>query len=90
MFKPKDHKEKVLHRLKIAQGHLRRVQEMVEKGYYCIDVLHQSHAVQKALEETDNVIMENHLKTCAAEAIRKGNQEEAIKEVMEVFKRTGK
>jgi DNA-binding FrmR family transcriptional regulator len=61
---------------------------MVEKDEYCINVLHQSQAVQKALKGTDNVILENHLKTCASDAIRNGKQEEAIGEVMEVFKRT--
>ena len=34
----------VLHRLKIARGHLDRVISMVEKGEYCIDVIH--HVLQ--------------------------------------------
>lgn len=87
-YRPKDTQERILHRLKIARGHLEKVIKMVNKDEYCIDVLHQSQAVQKALKETDNVILENHLKTCATDAIRKGKQEEAIEEVMEVFKRT--
>ena len=60
---------------------------MVEGDEYCIDVLHQSQAVQKALKETDNVILENHLKTCAFEAIGKGKKDEAISEIMQVFNR---
>ena len=60
---------------------------MVEEDDYCIDVLHQTHAVQKALKETDNLILDNHLKTCAADAIRKGKKDEAIAEIMNVFKR---
>ncbi len=87
MYKPKDTQERILHRLKIAKGHLAKVLRMVEEGEYCIDVLHQSQAVQKALQETDNLILENHLKTCAAEAIRQGKGEKAIKEVMSVFKK---
>lgn len=86
-YKPKDTKERVLHRLKIAQGHLKKVLEMIEDDEYCIDVLHQSQAVQKAIKETDNLILENHLKTCASDAIRKGKSLEAIAEVMEVFKK---
>lgn len=87
MFKPKDVTERILHRLKISKGHLKKVIEMVEEGDYCIDVLHQSQAVQAALKEADNLILENHLKTCAADAIRKGKSKEAIDEVMNVFKR---
>ncbi len=87
MFKPKNEKERQLHRLKIARGHLNRVISMLEDDEYCIDVLHQSQAVQKALREVDNLILENHLKTCAADSIKKGKTEKAISEVMEVFRR---
>ncbi|MBI2613394.1 MAG: metal-sensitive transcriptional regulator [Candidatus Levybacteria bacterium] len=84
-YRPKDTQERILHRLKIAHGHLKKVIQMVEEDVYCIDVLHQSQAVQKALRETDNVMLENHLKTCASDAIGKGKKKEAIGEIMQVF-----
>ena len=87
MYRPKDTQERILHRLKIARGHLDKVIKMVENDEYCINVLHQSQAVQAALKETDSVIMENHLRTCVSDSMKSGNQEEAIKEVMEVFKK---
>ena len=77
MYKPKTQKERILHRYKISLGHLKKVIEMVESGAYCIDVIHQSKAVQKALRDTDQVILENHLNTCAAKAIREGKQKKA-------------
>ena len=86
-YRPKDTQERILHRLKIAQGHLKKVIKMVEDDTYCIDVLHQSQAIQKALRETDHLMLENHLKTCAADAIGKGRKDEAIEEVMQVFKK---
>lgn len=86
-YRPKDTQERILHRLKIAHGHLNKVIKMVESDDYCIDVLHQSQAVQKALKETDNLMLENHLKSCVTDAINSGNQDEAIKEVLEVFKK---
>lgn len=61
---------------------------MFEKDEYCIDILHQSQAVQKALKDADTLILENHLKTCASDAIKKGNSVEAIKEIIEVFKKS--
>ena len=76
-----------LHRLKIARGHLDKVIDMVAKGSYCIDIVHQSIAVQSALKKVDELILENHLKTCVADSIKKGESEEAIKEVMEVLKK---
>lgn len=86
-YRPQDTQERIFHRLKIAQGHLKKVIKMVESDEYCIDVLHQSQAVQKALRETDNLMLENHLKTCASDAIGKGRKDEAIAEVMQVFKK---
>lgn len=88
MFRPKDKQEQILHRLKIAKGHLEKVIKMVEEDTYCIDILHQSQAIQAALKETDAVMLDNHLRTCVADSIKSGNQEEAIKEVMEVFKKS--
>lgn len=88
MFKPKDTKTRILHRLKISKGHLQKVLRMVEDGSYCIDVLNQSQAVQKALKEIDALILENHLKTCAADAIKKGRQKEAIAEIMNVLRKS--
>lgn len=87
MYRPKDTQERIVHRLKIARGHLDKVISMVENNAYCIDTLHQSQAIQSALKEADGVLLENHLRTCVSDSIKSGNQEEAIKEVMEVFKK---
>ncbi len=86
-YRPKDTQERILHRLKIARGHLNKVIQMVEEDSYCIDVLHQMQAVESGLKETGNVLLENHLNTCVSDAITKGKKNEAIAEVMEVFKR---
>lgn len=87
-YQPKDTKERILHRLKIAQGHLKKVVEMVEEDEYCIDVIHQTQAIQNALKEVDNVILENHLKGCVADSIRSGKQDEAVAEVMNIFRKS--
>ena len=88
MYKPKNTKERILHRLKISQGHLKKVIKMVEDGEYCVDVIHQSKALQKALKETDNVILADHLNTCATKAIRAGKEKKAIAEIMGIVSKT--
>lgn len=88
MYKPKTEKERILHRYKISLGHLKKVIEMLESGEYCIDIIHQSKAVQKALRDTDQIILENHLKTCAAKAIREGKEKKAIAEIMGIIKKS--
>ena len=82
------HKKNLLHRLKIAYGHLEKVIDMVEKDKYCLDIIQQSQAVQAALGKVDELILENHLKTCVREAMVKDKDlDEKVKEVIEVFKR---
>ena len=78
---------KILHRLKIARGHLDKVISMVEGNEYCIDVIHQSIAVQSALRQIDHVILKNHMETCVADSIKKGKSEEVIEEVMRVMEK---
>lgn len=80
-------KSNILHRLKIAKGHLDKVIRMVEGDEYCIDIVHQLLAVQSALKKTDEIVLENHLKACVADSIRKGNADRAIKEVMELLRK---
>ena len=78
----------ILHRLKIARGHLDRVIAMVEKKEYCIDVIHQSQAVQAALKNIDQVILKNHMETCVADAIKQGKSKEVIEEVIRVVSKS--
>lgn len=83
-----NYKTNLLHRLKIVHGHLEKVMAMVEKEEYCLDIIQQSQAVQSALEKADELILENHLKTCVRESMATNkNIDEKVKEVIEVFKR---
>ena len=77
----------IVHRLKIARGHLDKVIQMVEDGHYCIDIVHQSMAVQAALREADQVVLKNHMETCVADSIRKGEANEVIDEVMKIMEK---
>ena len=86
-YRPKDTQERIIHRLKISRGHLDKVIKMVEEDCYCIDVLHQMQAVESGLKETGNLVLENHLKGCVSDAISKGKKDEAIAEIMQVFKK---
>jgi DNA-binding FrmR family transcriptional regulator len=75
----------ILHRYQIALGHLTKVITMVQGGCYCMDCIHQSQAVQSALKSADQILMVNHLQTCVADAVKKGNTKEVIKEVIQIM-----
>lgn len=87
-YRPKNTQERIMHRLKIAKGQLENVMRMVENNTYCIDILHQMQAVEQAIAQTENVMLENHLKGCVAKSIKQGKEKEAIEEVMQIFKKS--
>lgn len=89
-YRPKDTTERIQHRLKIARGHLDKVIQMIDQGEYCIDIIHQSQAVQRALEEADWLTLENHLKSCAADQIKSGKSEQTVTELMQIIRRSSK
>jgi CsoR family transcriptional regulator, copper-sensing transcriptional repressor len=63
-------KEKNLKRLRRIEGQVRGIQKMVEEERYCADVLMQISSVHEALRAVARELMRNHLKHCAASAIR--------------------
>ncbi|EKE13297.1 MAG: hypothetical protein ACD_13C00043G0002 [uncultured bacterium] len=87
MTRVESKKKEIIHRLLIAKGHLEKVISMVEEDAYCIGTVHQSMAVQAALKKVDEIILENHLKTCVADSIKHGETNKAVKEVIEVFEK---
>ncbi len=80
-------KEKILHRLKIVRGHVNKIIDMTEGDEYCVDIIHQSQAVQKALKEADHLLLEHHLNTCVIDHIQKGETAASVEEVMKVVKK---
>lgn len=87
MFHTKTKKENVVHRLKIARGHLDKILAMVEQDAYCIDILTQTKAVQSSLASVDSILLEDHLSHCVVEHIQEGRTQLAVSEIMKVFER---
>ncbi len=70
-----DIKARNVTRLRRIEGQVRGLQKMVEDDRYCADILMQVSSVQEALRAVSRELMRNHLKHCAATAIRKGDRE---------------
>lgn len=82
-----NHKD-VIHRLKIAEGHLRGIQRMVEDDSYCIDIIRQIQAVQSSLNKVSTKILEGHLNSCLVTAVKgddPNERERVLLEITEVF-----
>lgn len=78
-------KAKLVRRLKIIEGQVRGLEEMIEKDTYCIDVITQTSAVKWALSGIEDVLMENHLGTCVVHQMKKGKERTAIGEILKVY-----
>lgn len=72
-----DIKARNLTRLRRIEGQIRGLQRMVEEDRYCADILTQISSVQEAMRAVGRELMRNHLKHCAASAIRSGDEAEA-------------
>lgn len=70
-------KRSVLTRLRRIEGQVRGLQKMVEEERYCADVLTQVSSVQEALRGVGRAMLHNHLRHCAAEAIRSDDPDRA-------------
>ncbi len=80
--------EDVVKRLKNIEGHVHGIEQMVENGTYCIDVIKQINAVQAALNKVSEIILEGHLHSCLITAVRGENPDErerVLAEIADVF-----
>lgn len=76
----------LLKRLKIIEGQVRGLQEMITNDTYCIDIITQTSAVKQALSGVEDALMENHLGTCVIHQIKKGKETVAIDEILKVYR----
>ncbi len=79
-------KQKLIRRLKIIEGQVRGLQEMINKGTYCVDVITQTSAVKQGLSNIEDVLMENHLGTCVVHQMQKGQTNKATEEILKVYR----
>ncbi len=82
-----DIKQRNLTRLRRIEGQVRGLQRMVEEERYCADILTQVASVQEALRAVSKELLRNHLKHCAASAVRAGGGEadKVYDEIVELF-----
>jgi CsoR family transcriptional regulator, copper-sensing transcriptional repressor len=78
----------VIKRLKNVEGHVHGIEQMVENGTYCIDVIRQIQAVQAALDKVSKIILDGHLHSCVITAVRgedPDERERVLAEIADVF-----
>ncbi|HEY4495864.1 MAG TPA: metal-sensing transcriptional repressor [Candidatus Paceibacterota bacterium] len=80
-----ENKNRLIRRLKIVEGQVRGLQEMLKKDAYCIDVITQTSAVKQGLSNVEDILLENHLGSCLIHQIKKGKEKKATAEILKVY-----
>jgi DNA-binding FrmR family transcriptional regulator len=75
-------KQELLRRLRRIEGQVRGISQMVEADRYCIDVLTQISAAERALQGVAVGLLNDHLGHCVIEAASSSDAE-ARKKVSE-------
>ncbi len=86
-------KDSLQARVKTIEGHIRGIARMLEEESYCIDIITQTLAIQRAIDKLNGEILENHLQTCVVKAMQSRNhddRERVIKELLDVFEASAK
>lgn len=81
-------KSALLTRMKRMAGQAKGIQQMIEEDRYCIDVVQQLTSLSAAADTVSLLILENHIKGCVSDAVRRENSEESIKELMTTIRKT--
>ncbi len=78
-------KKDVLPRLKKIEGQIKGIYRMVEKERYCIDIINQVTAAQRALDQVSLRVMRRHIESCVANAIKSDGGGPVVGELMETI-----
>ena len=80
-------KAALVRRLNRIEGQVRGVTKMITEDRYCVDVLNQVSALQSALDAVAVQLLENHTHGCVQSAIKSGEGDAAIDELMTVMRK---
>lgn len=81
----KTDKQKLIKRLKIIEGQVRGLQNMIDKDTYCIDVITQTSAIKQGLSGVEDELLKGHLGHCVVNQIKRGETDKATKEILKVY-----
>lgn len=82
------HTQQITTRLRTIEGHIRGVQRMVESDAYCIDIIKQTQAVERAIDKFNSLVLAEYLTSDVTAAIRSDHlaeRERVVTSLLEVF-----
>ena len=80
------HKKELMRRINRISGQVQGIARMIEEERYCVDLLVQVSAARSALNQVGMQLFEDHTRGCVARAIRAGEEEDTIAELVSVLR----
>ena len=80
-------KDALIKRLSRIQGQVKGISKMIEEDRYCTEILTQVSAIKSALDETALKLLENYIQSCVRGAIKSGEEDGAISELMDISRK---
>ncbi|MEP7003825.1 MAG: metal-sensitive transcriptional regulator [Chloroflexota bacterium] len=72
-------------RLASIEGHIKGIRKMVQEDTYCVDVLKQTFAIERALQKFEAEMLRGHLASCVPTGFKEGRNDAMISELSELF-----
>lgn len=85
-----DEKAKLKNRLRRIAGQVAAVERMLDDDAYCVDILTQIAAASGALSKVGQIVLESHVKSCVADAMKNGSAKDRdakLAELIEIFQK---
>lgn len=82
-------KDRYLQRMKRIEGQARGIAKMIDEEKYCIDILTQVSALNRALQGVASGLLDDHLKHCVLDAAKLSDEaaQEKIQEATDAINR---
>ncbi len=74
-------------RLRKIEGQIKGITKMVDEEKYCVDIINQITAAQRALDQVALSVMKRHIESCVSSAVKEGKGSTKIDELMETINR---
>ena len=78
-------KENSLLRLRKVEGQVKGITKMVNDEKYCVNIINQITAAQRALDQVALGILKRHVESCVSDAVKEGKGSRKIDELMETI-----
>jgi len=81
-------KEDLNRRLNKIRGQVEGINKLIAQDKDCVSIINQCKAVKGAISKVQELVLESHLRSCVVAAIKSGNDNGVIEDILSIYKLT--